>query len=188
MRGTGRTLTGGCSEACCLLQPCSNQRETSACLQGEAGAEAELAPEMELPSCSHPALDHCSFLRDCGDRLCPQKEDSGKRGTILHALSSQATAKTLRGAGRPWCCSGGKWPGLIGQGLTPVSCPVNPKPEGMPCSTSKACILILLPKAKVLHDPIPPRIWTATTSAVFLSQGTAGWMHGPHRRLSLHTG
>lgn len=66
-------------ELCCLLQPFSDQRETSVCLQGEAGAEKELELERELPGCPHAAPDHCLFPRDGGDRLCPQKGQSCKK-------------------------------------------------------------------------------------------------------------
>lgn len=60
-------------ELYCVLQPCSDWRQTSSCSQGEAGAKAELGPEKDLPCCSHPSLDHCSFPRGCGDSLCPRK-------------------------------------------------------------------------------------------------------------------
>lgn len=90
-------------ELCCLLQPFSDQRETSVCLQGEAGAEKELELERELPGCPHAAPDHCLFPRDGGDRLCPQKGQSCKKAhrvppvmTSLLPMAEVLTAPKLQ--------------------------------------------------------------------------------------------
>jgi len=134
-------------------------RETLPCSQGDAGAETELGPESELPFCLCPTLDHCSFPRDCGDRMSPQKK-SCKRGIIPHALRSRAAVEAPGGAGRAWCHGDGERQGLVRQGLTPVSCPVSLKPEGMPCFTNNVYPLTLLPMAKVLLTPSLLRVWT----------------------------
>lgn len=101
-----RPAWGWSDELCCLLQPCSDQRETSVCMEEEAGAEEELELEQELSVCPHAAPDHSLFLRDGGDRLCPQKEESCKKAhhvpPVMPAPAPMAEVLTAPSWPDPW--------------------------------------------------------------------------------------